>query len=287
MAELDNWQTVLEKESFLWEKEKLKHEEVEAEDEEEEEDEQKSLQNEWMGMTGDKPLAEELFNKDTEEKMVIMVGPTKTHISVDHSGIRFKGEAVVMGGFCASAPLKTFTIELLSDPLLNRSLSEADLKVMVPDLEMMLEAESPAELKAMRGEDKQITVKSFKSMPIDLLWEPSQLKAYSNITSTGSPMEVMSNLVQTVRDIKEKREMGEQEQAFWELAIQHLWIQVNKFAQQFKWKNQIEGERAVDLQCIDQMKKMRHHQAEQTSFEDQSNCSNASDSGKSIGGRSK
>ena len=46
MAELDNWQTVLEKESFLWEKEKLKHEEVEAEDEEEEEDEQKSLQNE-------------------------------------------------------------------------------------------------------------------------------------------------------------------------------------------------------------------------------------------------
>ena len=238
-------------------------------------------------MAGDKPLAEELFNKATGEKMVIMVGPTKTHVLAAHGGLRLEGEAVVLGGFCASPPLKTFTIESLSEPLLNPSLSEDDLKVMVPDLEKMLEAELPTELKAMRGEDKQVTVKPLKSMTIAFLWEPTQLKACSNIISTGSPMEVMSNLVQAVRDIKDEREMEEQEQDFWELAIQHLWIQVNKFAHQFKLKNQVEGDTAVDLHCMDQMKKMHHNQAEQASFEVQSNCNNNSDPGQSEGGRSK
>ena len=165
---------------------------------------------------------------------------------------------MVMGGFQSVAPLKAFDVEMLAEGLLRPALSTSQLKEPVPVLKEMLEAESATEMKSLRGADDQMTVASFKEFPISILWEPSQLKDCPNLSSSVNTMEFMFNLQQAVKSILEEREMEDKESICWQLSLQHLWLQVNRFAQSFNWRPPPKDEEDVNVHCINLMKVLAH-----------------------------
>ena len=125
-------------------------------------------------------------------------------------------------------------------------------------------------MKSLRGADDQMTVASFKEFPISILWEPSQLKDCPNLSSSVNTMEFMFNLQQAVKSILEEREMEDKESICWQLSLQHLWLQVNRFAQSFNWRPPPKDEEDVNVHCINLMKVLAHLPEEEQEEEDSS-----------------